>query len=468
MPSLPVIAIIGQPNVGKSTLFNCLTRSQQALVHDMPGVTRDRHFGEGKVGPYPYIVIDTGGISGEEEGIDQMMAGQSWQAVLQADLILFVVDATQGITANDDFIAKALRKVSKPIFCVVNKTDGRDEAIAVSEFYAFGFKHVYGIAASHHRGIRPLMDAVFQVVIETAGEEPDAEFPIPGIKIAIVGRPNVGKSTLVNRMLGEDRVVVYDQPGTTRDSIYIPFNRHDQDYTIIDTAGVRRRKNIDEAVEKFSVVKTLQAIENSHVVIYMIDGQEAVTDQDLSLLGFILETGRSLVVAVNKWDHLSDDQRNMIKTGIDRQLEFVSFAKLFFISALHGSNVGLLLDAVNEAYESATRKLSTARLTRLLQQAVEAHQPPLVHGHRIKLRYAHAGGHLPPTVVIHGNQTEEVPLSYQRYLSHFFRDKLKLVGTPLRLVFNTTENPYAGRRNTLTPRQMRKRERLRRYYKKNK
>lgn len=465
MSSLPVIAIIGQPNVGKSTLFNCLTRSQQALVHDMPGVTRDRHFGEGKIGPYPYIVIDTGGISGQEEGMDEMMAGQSWLAVMQADIVLFMVDATTGVTPNDQFIAKALRKIAKPIFCIVNKTDGRDEVIAMSDFYAFGYKHVHAIAASHNRGIKPLMDAVFAVVIELSGT-PEAVQPPAGIKMAIVGRPNVGKSTLVNRMLGEERVIVYDQPGTTRDSIYIPFTRAGQDYTIIDTAGVRRRKNIEEPVEKFSVVKTLQAIEDAHVVIYMIDGQEAVTDQDLSLLGFILDTGRSLVVAINKWDHLSEDQRNTIKKGVDRQLEFVSFAKLYFISALHGSNVGLLFDAVKEAYESATRKISTARLTRMLQKAVATHQPPMVHGRRIKLRYAHAGGHLPPTVVIHGNQTDDIPISYQRFLSHFFRDELKLVGTPLRLIFNTTENPFAGRHNTLTPRQERKRMRLKRYIKK--
>jgi GTP-binding protein len=463
--SLPVIAIIGQPNVGKSTLFNCLTRSQQALVHDMPGVTRDRHFGQGKVGPYPYIVIDTGGISGREEGMDEMMAGQSWLAVMQADIILFMVDATAGVTPNDLFISKALRKVSKPIFCVVNKTDGRDEIIAMSDFYSFGFKYMHAIAASHNRGIKPLMDAVFEVVIELSGE-PQEEQPQAGIKMAIVGRPNVGKSTLVNRMLGEDRVIVYDEPGTTRDSIYIPFVRNEQVYTIIDTAGVRRRKNIDEAVEKFSVVKTLQAIEDAHVVIYMIDGQQAVTDQDLSLLGFIVEAGRSLVVAINKWDHLTDDQRTIIKTGIDRQLEFVSFAKLYFISALHGSGVGLLFDAVNQAYESATRKLSTARLTRMLQKAIEQHQPPMVHGRRIKLRYAHAGGHIPQTVVIHGNQTDDVPISYQRFLSHYFRDELKLVGSPLRLIFNTTENPFAGRRNTLTPRQMRKRTRLKKFIRK--
>jgi GTP-binding protein len=309
------------------------------------------------------------------------------------------------------------------------------------------------------------MDAVYEVVVETSGE-PEADLPPRGIKLAIVGRPNVGKSTLVNRILGEERVIVYDQPGTTRDSIYIPFERAGQSYTIIDTAGVRRRKNIDEAVEKFSVVKTLQAIEDAHVVIYMIDGQDALTDQDLSLLGFILDAGRSLVVAVNKWDHLSEEQRVKIKTAIDRQLEFVSFAKLYFISALHGSGVGVLLDAVNEAYACATMKLSASKLTRILQKAVFAHQPPSVHGRRIKLRYAHAGGHLPPIIVIHGNQTADVPITYQRYLENYFRAALKMVGTPVRFVFQQGENPYEGRKNILTPRQLKKRARLKRFTKK--
>lgn len=456
---LPVIAIIGQPNVGKSTLFNRLTKTQDALVLDMPGVTRDRHYGEGKMGSKPYIVIDTGGITGEEQGIDAMMAGQSWQAIDEADIVIFLVDARAGVTRNDQFIASKLRSLRKPIYLVVNKIDGLDEDTVVADFYELGLGAISAIAASHGRGVTQLIAKVLANAQES--DEPVGENP--GIKIAVVGRPNVGKSTLINRLLGEDRVVVYDKPGTTRDSIYIPMERDGKHYTLIDTAGVRRRKNIDEVIEKFSVVKTLQAIENCHVVIYLIDGQETLTDQDLNLLSFVIESGRSLVIAVNKWDNLDEYQRFIVKDEMDKSLRFVDFARQLKISALHGTNVGHLFDYVLEAYDSATRILSTSRLTRILSKAVEGHQPPLVQGHRIKLRYAHAGGHLPPVIVIHGNQTENVPPTYQRYLATTFRKALNLIGTPIRFTFKTSENPYAGRKNILTERQKAKRERLRKF-----
>lgn len=459
---LPVIAIIGQPNVGKSTLFNRLTKSQDALVLDMPGVTRDRHYGEGKLGSKPYIVIDTGGITGEEQGIDAMMAGQSWQAIDEANIIIFLVDARAGVTRNDQFIASKLRGLSKPIFLVVNKIDGLDEDTVIADFYELGLGAITGIAASHGRGVTQLVSKVLSTVEDTE----DIIEENPGVKIAVVGRPNVGKSTLINRLLGEERVVVYDKPGTTRDSIYIPMERDGKHYTLIDTAGIRRRKNINEVIEKFSVVKTLQAIENAHVVIYLIDGQETLTDQDLSLLSFVIEAGRSLVIAVNKWDNLDEYQRFIVKDEMDKSLRFVDFARQIKISALHGTNVGHLFDYVLEAYESATRVLSTSRLTRILSKAVEAHQPPLVHGHRVKLRYAHTGGHLPPIIVIHGNQTESVPPTYQRYLATTFRESLKLIGTPIRLAFKNSENPFAGRKNILTERQKAKRERLKRFRKK--
>jgi GTP-binding protein len=438
---LPVIAIIGQPNVGKSTLFNRLTKTQDALVVDMPGVTRDRHYGEGKLGGNPYIVIDTGGITGDEAGIDAMMAGQSWQAIIEADVVLFMVDAQHGATPNDHFIARKLRQehAGKKVYLLVNKSDGLEEQVAVSDFFQLSLGEPIAIAASHGRGVRSMIQDVLAPFYEEEQEIPEEEEEARGIKIALVGRPNVGKSTLTNRMLGEERVIVYDQPGTTRDSIFIPFEREGKNYTIIDTAGIRRRKNVSEVVEKFSVVKTLKAIEDAHVVVYLIDGQEGITDQDMSLLGFIIEAGRALVVTVNKWDGLSDEQRKKIKSDFDRQLQFVDFARRFFISALHGTNVGHIFDAVQEAYENASQDLQTSVLTRILQAAVKAHQPPMREGRRIKLRMAHAGGKLPPIIVIHGNIPTKLPLSYRRYLSNHFRKSLKMDGTPIRFRFKAPE-----------------------------
>jgi len=464
---LPVIAIVGRPNVGKSTLFNQLTKSREALVVDLPGVTRDRQYGEGKIGERPFIAIDTGGLGSQEAELDTLTEEQSWQAVVEADIVLFIVDGRTGLMAADKTIAQQLRVKEKAVYCVVNKTDGLNPDVALADFYALGLGDPIPIAASQARGLVALIDHIFLPFpplseIEIANPEES------GIKIAIAGRPNVGKSTLVNRLLGEDRVIVFDQPGTTRDSIYIPLERAGKKYTIIDTAGVRRRSRVSELVEKFSVVKTLQAIEDCHVVILVVDAVESVTDQDLGLLGFVLETGRSLVLAINKWDGLDVEHRENVKKTLNYRLKFADFAKVHYISALHGSGVGNLFDSVQEAFQSSIKELSTAEVNRVLEIAVTQHPPPMFQGRRIKLRYAHTGGHRPPLIIIHGNQTEHVPESYKRYLINTFRKHLKIVGTPIRVEFKTSANPFAGRRNTLTPRQLYKRQRLMRFAKKKK
>jgi GTP-binding protein len=458
----PVIALVGRPNVGKSTLFNCLTRSRDALVADQPGLTRDRKYGEGKVGEKPYILIDTGGLSGNEEGLDELMAGQVWQAVQEATAVLFLVDAREGLNAADQEIGRRLRQSNKTIYLVVNKIDGTNPEIATAEFHALGLGEPYGVTASHGRGVAALMDEVLQDFPQADEEEPE----LPGIKIAIVGKPNVGKSTLVNRILGEERVLTYDMPGTTRDSIFIPFERYGKHYTLIDTAGVRRRSKIDDKLEKFSVIKALQAIEEANVVVLVIDAHEGITDQDAHLLGFVLDVGRALIIAVNKWDGLDSDQRQRVKQELDRRLQFVDFAEIRFISALHGTGVGELYAPIEVAYEAAYKNLSTPQLTKILEDAVAAHQPQLVRGRRIKLRYAHQGGKNPPVIVIHGNQVDQVPGHYKRFLMKYFRDALKLYGTPVRLEFKSGANPFAGKRNKLTPRQQQKKKRLMKHIKK--
>ncbi len=462
----PTIALIGRPNVGKSTLFNQLTRSREALVADFSGLTRDRHYGKGQSEAGAFYVIDTGGISGEEEGIDQPMADQARLAVEEADLVIFILDARQGLTAADEEIAAYLRKQKKPVILAANKTDGLDENLVLGDFYKLGLGEPQAIAAAHGRGVRSLIDkALAHFNLEDGAEEfPDND----RIRIAVIGRPNVGKSTLVNRLLGEDRVVVFDMPGTTRDSIYIDYERDGEPYTLIDTAGIRRRKNIRLAIEKFSIVKTLQAIEDAQVVILLMDASEGVVDQDLHLIGQVLEAGRSLVIALNKWDGLEADQRDWVKRELERRLRFVDFADIHFISALHGTEVGNLYPSIKRAHQSAADQLSTNRLTRILEQAVAEHQPPLVRGRRIKLRYAHAGGHHPPIVVIHGNQTAELPNHYVRYLEKYFRKALELHGTPLRLEFKTGANPYAGKKQKLTARQINKKRRLMQHAKRRK
>lgn len=459
---LPVIALVGRPNVGKSTLFNRLTLSRDALVADMPGVTRDRQYGEGKLGDCAYIVIDTGGITSKAQGIDAKMLAQSRAAIQEADYVLFLVDAREGLMPGDHMIAQELRERGKPTYLVVNKTDGLDEDIAIADFYSLGLGEPYAIAAEHGRGVTTLI----QTISAAFPEPTDEEKALQGIKVAIIGKPNVGKSTLVNRMLGEERVIVYDQPGTTRDSIFLPLERRGKHYTLIDTAGVRRRTRIREVIEKFSVVKTLKAVEAANVVIFMVDARENVSEHDLHLLGFVLDAGKSLVIAVNKWDGLDMDQREAVKSEMARRLGFVDFAKTHYISALHGTGVGDLYEFVDAAYASATQEMSTSKLTDMLEAAQRNAPPPLVNNRRIKLRYAHTGGHNPPIIVIHGNQTEKVPGHYTRYLSNYFRTELKLVGTPLKIVFKTSENPFEGRKNKLTPGQERKRKRAKKIFKK--
>jgi len=458
----PVIAIVGRPNVGKSTLFNVLTQSRDALVADYPGLTRDRKYGHGSFDNNNFIVIDTGGLSGENEELDEHMAAQTLHAIEESSVVLFLVDARDGMTAADENIAAHIRRTGKTVYLVLNKTDGLDAEMVASEFYALGLGDPIAIAASHNRGTRPLLEKVLQPFEQ---DEPEIDEE-RGIKVAFVGRPNVGKSTLVNRVLGEERVVVFDMPGTTRDSIFIPFERDNKRYTLIDTAGVRRRRSVHEAVEKFSVIKTMQSIEEANVVVMMMDAQKEIADQDLHLLGFILEAGRALVLVINKWDGLDDYQKDKIRADVDKQLVFINFAEIFYISALHGSSVGKLYAAIDRAYESATRDLSTPKLTRLLEQAMEAHQPPLVRGRRLKLRYAHQGGVNPPRIIIHGNQTDQVPASYQRYLTNYFLNAINSVGTPIKIEFKGGTNPFAEKRNKLSKRQQFKRARMIQHIKK--
>ncbi|MFT4822509.1 MAG: GTP-binding protein [Halioglobus sp.] len=455
---IPVIALVGRPNVGKSTLFNQLTRSRDALVANFSGLTRDRKYGEARMGTKPFIVIDTGGITGDEEGIDTQMAGQSLAAIEESDAVLFLVDARDGLSPADQALAKHLRQRNKAFHLVVNKIDGLEEELAKGDFYALGVESMYAIAASHGRGVRSMIESVLLDFPEP-GEEEEKD-PYRGVRVAIVGRPNVGKSTLVNRMLGEDRVVVYDEPGTTRDSIYIEFLRDEKYYTLIDTAGIRRRKNVTETVEKFSIVKTLKAIDDAHVVVLIMDAQLGLVDQDMHLLGHCIEKGRALVLAVNKWDGLDAEEKTRIKTELTRRLQFASFADTHFISALHGTGVGHLYKSIDAAHQSATKKLNTNVLTRLLEDAVFDNPPPMINGRRIKLRYAHAGGQNPPLIIIHGNQTAKVPVSYQRYLEKIFRRELQLVGTPVRIEFRGSENPYAEKRGEMTERQANRKRRI--------
>ncbi|VAW56510.1 GTP-binding protein EngA [hydrothermal vent metagenome] len=441
---LPVIALVGRPNVGKSTLFNVLTKSRDALVADYPGLTRDRKYGHGHFNEQTYILIDTGGLSGESEELDEHMAKQTLLAIDEANLVLLMVDGRAGITAADESIARQIRRLGKNLHLVINKTDGIDVETAQFDFASLGFSESYPIAAAHKKGVTQLIE---KLLGDWPAWDEDLDSKYKGIRVAIVGKPNVGKSTLINRMLGEERVVVMDMPGTTRDSIYIPFEHEDQEYTLIDTAGVRRQRKVKQTVEKFSVIKTLQAIDNSNVTIIMIDARSGISDQDLHLLGYSIDSGRALIIVINKWDGMADDEKEQIKEDLERRLSFVQFAELYFISALHGSNVGLLYRAINKTYDSATKNLPTSELTRILDNAVQAHQPPTVRGRRIKLRYAHQGGKNPPIVVIHGNQTDLLPKSYIRYLMNHFIDVLKLTGTPMKMEFKTSENPYARRDN---------------------
>lgn len=458
-----VIALVGRPNVGKSTLFNRLTKTRDALVADEAGLTRDRRYGNAEVGDHEFIVIDTGGIIREGEEVDQHIAAQARQAIEESDVVFFMVDGRAGPTADDELLARELRQSGRNVFVVANKTERMESDLVKAEFYSFGLGEPLPISAAHGSGTAELLEEVAKMFPDSV-IEPEQD-PSKGPKVAIVGRPNVGKSTLVNRLLGEERVVAMDMPGTTRDSIYIPLQRHGKNFMLIDTAGVRRRGRIDDKIEKFSVIKTLQAIDDANVVVLVLDAQQGLASQDMHLLGYVLERGRGLIIAMNKWDGLEQYDRDRIKQEIDRRLSFVGFASMHFISALHGTGVGDLLDVVQKVFETSLQKFSTPMLTRLLEDAVTQHSPPLVNGRRIKLRYAHQGGQNPPVIIIHGNQTERVPDSYRRYLSNVFREALDLDGTPIRIEFKTSDNPFEGRRNKLTPRQIHSRKRMMKHVK---
>ena len=465
----PVIALVGRPNVGKSTLFNRLTRSRDALVANFSGLTRDRKYGRAFLSGHSFLLIDTGGLTGGEAGIDAAMAQQSHAAIAEADAVLFMVDATSGVGASDQVVADMLRRTDKPVWLLANKIDGQNADIALVEFFGLGFGEPRPIAASHGRGVGSLSDELlkyFNLFNVDPDDESQQRSNAPGVRIGVVGRPNVGKSTLVNRMLGEDRVVVFDLPGTTRDSIYIPYERHGDTYTLIDTAGVRRRGRVSETVEKFSIVKTLQAIEDAHVVVLVVDAQEGLVEQDLHLMGTVIDAGRGLVVAVNKWDHLEPSMREKIRSTLRRRLIFVPWAKIHYISALHGTGVGDLYTSIRQAYDAATTKFSTNVLTRILEDAVTDHQPPLIRGRRIKLRYAHQGGMNPPRIIIHGNQTKDIPEAYRRYLENVYRRVLKISGSPVKLEFKSGDNPFAGRQNQLSERQIQRKRRLMKFVKK--
>ena len=450
----PIIALVGRPNVGKSTLFNKLTRSRDALVADHAGLTRDRIYGTAEMQGCSFILIDTGGLTTGSDDMSGLMRQQAQLAIEEADMIFFMVDGRAGLTAADQDVAAQLRNADRPVILVVNKSEGERQEIMAADFYALGLGEPQVISATQNRGFVTLLTTLREKlpnVISQNDENDEKEDDSNTIRLAIMGRPNVGKSTLINRLMGEERVVAFDEPGTTRDSIYIPFEKNDKQYILIDTAGVRRRSKVSEMLEKFSIVKTLQALEEANVVILVLDAHEGIVEQDLHLAGLIIESGRAVVIAVNKWDGLEKSEREWVATNVERRLPFLSFAKTHFISALEGSGVGLLFKSVNQAYDSAMAQLHTPRLTRVLEDAVSDHQPPLVHGRRIKFRYAHLGGKNPPRIIIHGNQTSSTPQSYRRYLENTFRDVLKLHGTPVMIEFKQSENPFKNRKNKLTP-----------------
>ncbi len=456
---LPTLVLVGRPNVGKSTLFNRLTRSRDALVADLPGLTRDRHYGRGRVGERPYLVVDTGGLEPvAKEGILHEMAKQTRQAVDEADLVLFIVDGRDGLTPQDRIIATQLRKTGRPVLLLVNKAEGMQRERVTTDFHELGLGVPIPISSAHGDNVAEMIEVALD---ELPAFEAETEEKSDHPKLAIVGRPNVGKSTLVNAILGEERVIAFDQPGTTRDSIYIDFERGGKQYTIIDTAGVRRRGKIDEAIEKFSVVKTLQAVEDANVVVLVVDARDQITEQDAHLADFVLQAGRALVLAVNKWDGLDEYKRDTAKRDIERKLHFLSFAKQHFISALNGTGVDALLKSVNQAYTAAMAKLPTPQLTRVLEEALQKQQPPRSGSYRPKMRYAHQGGSNPPLIIIHGSALDKVPDSYTRYLEKVFCDAFKLQGTPLRIEYKSGKNPFAEKKHVLTESEQRAAHRAR-------
>lgn len=447
----PIIALVGRPNVGKSTLFNKLTRSRDALVADHAGLTRDRIYGIADIDGCSFILIDTGGLTEQSDSMSGLMRQQAQLAIEEADVVFFLVDGRAGLTAADQDVATQLRTADKPVILVVNKSEGERREIIAADFYSLGLGEPQVISATQNRGLTALLSELRKVTpnvisVDNEVDEASSEDESQRIKLAVMGRPNVGKSTLINRILGEERVVAFDEPGTTRDSIYIPFEKDNRQYTLIDTAGVRRRSKVSEMLEKFSIVKTLQALEEANVVVLVLDAHEGIVEQDLHLAGLIIQSGRAVVIAVNKWDGLEKSEREWVASHVERRLPFLNFAKTHFISALNGSGVGLLFKSVNQAYDSAMAQLPTPRLTRVLEDAVADHQPPLVRGRRIKFRYAHLGGKNPPRIIIHGNQTDSTPQSYRRYLENTFRDVLNLQGTPIMIEFKKGDNPFKGRK----------------------
>jgi len=457
---IPVLAVVGCPNVGKSTLFNRLTGTRDALVADFPGLTRDRMYGFLRASAGAAIVIDTGGLTGEQAELDRRMGRQVEAAVGDATVVILLVDGNAGCSVGDEEIAATLRKTGKPVLLVVNKTEGRSSAELTGDFYRLGVGEPLAISALRGDRISSMIERALELCTSQTVREPSVA-TAEGTRIAVLGRPNVGKSTLINRCIGEDRLVTFDESGTTRDSVAVPFTFDDEPFVLVDTAGIRRRAKVSGMIEKFSIVKSLQALEESDAVIVLVDAREGLTEQDVSLIGLILERGRALVLGVNKWDGLSERRRAGLREELDRQLPFLDFVETFFISALHGSNIVDVLRGASRAAAAAVRDLPTNELNRILQAAIEAHPPPVVRRHRIKLSYAHQGGRRPPVIVIHGNQTKRLPGSYQRYLINRFRKVFRLTGTPIRLELRVGRNPYEGRRNRLTPRQQRRRERVR-------
>ncbi|MHB1566025.1 MAG: ribosome biogenesis GTPase Der [Acidiferrobacter sp.] len=458
----PVVVLVGRPNVGKSTLFNALTRSHQALVADVPGLTRDRQYGEGRVGGRPYLVVDTGGLVDEQDRMTSLVMTQTRVALAEADVVVFVVDGRCGPLPHDYTVAEQLRSLNRPVVVAVNKTEGMEPALAVAEFHALGLGEPQAIAATHNQGLEILMAAAL------------ANFPAPGaepgtgngIRIAVAGRPNVGKSTLVNALLGEERVVVFDTPGTTRDSVYIPFEREGRQYILVDTAGVRRRSHVTDPLERYSVAKTLQAVDEAHVVLLVFDACAEISEQDVSLAGHVLTQGRALVLVVNKWDGLDGARRDWIRRELARRLPFLAFAPPHFISALAGLHIGPLFPAIERAYQSGGKTLPTPQLNRILHEAIAATAPPMVRGRRIKPKFAHQGGKHPPRVVVHGNLVSEIPDAWRRYLAQRVRERFHLEGTPVEIEFREGDNPFAGRPGTApSARQEAKRRRHRRFIK---
>ena len=470
---LPLVALVGRPNVGKSTLFNALTRTRDALVHDEPGVTRDRNYGVCRLDELrPFVLVDTGGIAGENThletaGLAGPTARQARAAAEEADLVLFVVDGREGASSLDDELLRWLRKAGRPTFLVVNKTDGLDARAALAEFARYGFADVFAVSSAHRHGLDELLGQVL-ARLPVAGNTETLDTDPDRVRIAFVGRPNVGKSTLVNRILGEERMIASEIAGTTRDSIAVDLERDGRKYRLVDTAGIRRKSKVEEAVETFSIIKTLQAIEQCQVAVVMLDANEGVTDQDASVLGAVLDAGRALVVAVNKWDGQETYQREQVEALLSRKLAFVPWAEAVRISALHGSGLRELFAAIHRAHTSATRVFGTSEVTQAIEAAYTTNPPPVVRGHVAKLRFAHPGGGNPPTFIVHGTRLRTLTETYRRYLENFFRKRFKLVGTPIRFVFKEGDNPYKDRKNVLSASQVAKKRRLMRHVKRGK